>query len=190
MPLEEKQETPEPEEGQAEKDAEGEWCPHSKDGRPQEKTNPPTPSSGNFLPPGPSLWQQLETFSCYVLSHFSHVRLFWTPWTVACQAPLSMGILQARILEWVAMSSSRGSSQPRIETRSSVLQADSLPSEPPGKPYYLSSLIICIVILYALNFYRKYSKEKKHSKYSNSFLKEHFHCIIQNYLYKASHGNI
>ena len=37
-----------------------------------------------------------------------------TPWTVACQAPLSMGIFQARILEWVAMPSSRGSSQPRI----------------------------------------------------------------------------
>ena len=33
-----------------------------------------------------------------------------TPWTVAYQAPLSMGILQARILEWVAISSSRGSS--------------------------------------------------------------------------------
>ena len=36
-----------------------------------------------------------------------------TPWTVACQAPLSMGILQARILEWVAMPSSRGCSQTR-----------------------------------------------------------------------------
>ena len=36
-----------------------------------------------------------------------------TPWTVAHQAPLSMGILQARILEWVAMPSSRGPSQPR-----------------------------------------------------------------------------
>ena len=36
-----------------------------------------------------------------------------TPWTVALQAPLSMGILQARILEWIAMPSSRGSSQPR-----------------------------------------------------------------------------
>ena len=47
---------------------------------------------------------------------------------------MSMGILQARILEWVAMSSSRGSSQPGIESRSPVLKADSLPSEPPGKP--------------------------------------------------------
>ena len=37
--------------------------------------------------------------------------------SVAHQAPLSMGILQARILEWVAMSSSRGSSQPRDWTR-------------------------------------------------------------------------
>ena len=36
-----------------------------------------------------------------------------TPCTLACQAPLSMGILQARILEWVAISFSRGSSQPR-----------------------------------------------------------------------------
>ena len=36
-----------------------------------------------------------------------------TPWTVAHQAPLPMGILQARILAWVAMPSSRGSSQPR-----------------------------------------------------------------------------
>ena len=41
------------------------------------------------------------------------LRLFATPWSVVCQAPLSMGILQARILEWVAMPSSRGSSQPR-----------------------------------------------------------------------------
>ena len=48
-----------------------------------------------------------------VLSNFSHVRLFVTLWTVSHQAPLSMGILQARILEWVAMPSSRGSSQNR-----------------------------------------------------------------------------
>ena len=30
-----------------------------------------------------------------------------TPWTAARQAPLSVGILQARVLEWVAISSSR-----------------------------------------------------------------------------------
>ena len=51
--------------------------------------------------------------SVCMLSHFSHVQLFATFWIVAHQAPLSMGILQARTLEWVAMPSSRGSSQPR-----------------------------------------------------------------------------
>jgi len=40
-----------------------------------------------------------------------------TPWTAAHQAPLSMGLLQARILEWVAMASSRGGSQPRDQTQ-------------------------------------------------------------------------
>ena len=40
---------------------------------------------------------------------------------VACQAPLSMGILQARILKWVAMPFSRGSSQPRDQTQVSLI---------------------------------------------------------------------
>ena len=59
---------------------------------------------------------------------------FAAPWTIALQAPLSMGILQARILEWVAISFSRGFSRPWIKSGSPVLQADSLLSEPPGKP--------------------------------------------------------
>ena len=50
------------------------------------------------------------------------------------QTPLSVGILQARMLEWVAMSSSRGSSNLGIKPRSHALQTDSLPSVPPGKP--------------------------------------------------------
>ena len=44
-----------------------------------------------------------------------------TPCTVAHQAPLSMGIFQASILEWVAMPSSRGSSQPRDRTQVSSI---------------------------------------------------------------------
>jgi len=43
------------------------------------------------------------------------------------------GILQTRILEWVAFPFSRGSSQPGIEPRSPALQADSLTAEPQGK---------------------------------------------------------
>ena len=53
-----------------------------------------------------------------LLSCFSHVQLYATLWTVAHQAPLVQGILQARILEWVAVPSSRESSQPGIEPTS------------------------------------------------------------------------
>ena len=44
------------------------------------------------------------------------------------------GILQARILEWVAILFSRGSSRPRDRTRVSALQADALPSQLLGSP--------------------------------------------------------
>ena len=69
-----------------------------------------------------------------VLSRFSCVRLCATLWTVASQAPLSMGIFQARILEWVAMPSSRGSS-PIQGLNLSLLhwQGGSLQLVPPGK---------------------------------------------------------
>ena len=52
-----------------------------------------------------------------------------------CSPPGSsvLGVLQARILEWVAIPFSRGSSQPRDQTRSPALQADSLLTEPAGK---------------------------------------------------------
>ena len=66
---------------------------------------------------------------CRVLSQ-SAVSDSAAPWTAARQAPLSMGILQARILEWVAMPSSRDLPDPGMEPRSPKLQTDSLPFEP------------------------------------------------------------
>ena len=66
----------------------------------------------------------------YVLSCFSHIPLFTNLWTVAFQAFLFMGILQARILEWVAMPSSGDILNPGIKSASHVSpvwQADSLP---------------------------------------------------------------
>ena len=52
-----------------------------------------------------------------------------------CSLPGSSGhgILQARVLEWIAVSFSRGLPDPGMEPRSPALQADALPSEPPGK---------------------------------------------------------
>ena len=56
-----------------------------------------------------------------------------------CSPPGSSahGILQARVLEWVAIPFSRGSSQPRDRSGSPALQADSLQSEPLEKPMYV-----------------------------------------------------
>ena len=54
---------------------------------------------------------------CCVALSLSRVWLCVTSWTVAGQAPLSMGILLVRILYWVAMPSSRGSSQPWDQTQ-------------------------------------------------------------------------
>ena len=65
----------------------------------------------------------------------SRVLLFATPWSLAHQAPLSMEILQARTLEWVAMCPPpEDPPNPGMEPACSALQADSLPTEPPGKP--------------------------------------------------------
>ena len=52
------------------------------------------------------------------------------------------GISQARILEWVAISISRGSSWPRINLGSPALQEDSLPSEPPIICFYKETIYI------------------------------------------------
>ena len=50
------------------------------------------------------------------------------------------GILQARILEWVAYPFSSRTPIPGIKLGSPTLQADSLPAELPGKPMFFSSL--------------------------------------------------
>ena len=75
-----------------------------------------------------------------MLSCFSRVRYFPTPRTAALQAPLSMGILQARILEWAAMPSCGGlfptpqRRNPRLLISLLHWLAASLPLAPTGKP--------------------------------------------------------
>ena len=69
----------------------------------------------------------------------SRVRLFETPWTVACQAPPSKGF--ARQEYWSAMPfpSPGDLPNPGIKPKSPALQADTLPSEPPGMHTYRES---------------------------------------------------
>ena len=71
------------------------------------------------------------------MKSLSHVRLFATPWTVARQAPLSMGFSRQEYWSGLPFSSPGDLPEPGIEPRSPTLQADTLPSEPPGKKQVL-----------------------------------------------------
>ena len=76
-----------------------------------------------------------------MLSHFSHVQLFVTPWSTGF---LVHGVLQLRTLEWVTMPSSRGSSQPRNWTQVSCISciADRSFIMEPTWNYTISSSLI------------------------------------------------
>ena len=65
----------------------------------------------------------------------SHVQLFMTPWTVAYQAPLSMGFFRQGYWSGLPFPSPGNLPDPGIEPGSPTLQADALQSEPPGKPH-------------------------------------------------------
>ena len=67
----------------------------------------------------------------------SRVRLFATPWTVAYQAPPSMGFSRQEYWSGLPFPSPGDLPDPGIEPRSPTFQADALTSEPPGKPYML-----------------------------------------------------
>ena len=64
----------------------------------------------------------------------SHVRLFATPWTIASQAPLSMGFSRQEYWSGLPFPSPGDLPNPGVEPGSPALQADALSSQPPGKP--------------------------------------------------------
>ena len=67
----------------------------------------------------------------------SRVRFFATLWTVADQAPLPMGFSRQECWNGSPFPSPEDLPEPGFEPRSPALQADALPSEPPGKPFDL-----------------------------------------------------
>ena len=92
---------------------------------------PTSDTDGQVNTPGKSLHWLLLPLSC-----FSHVQFRATPWTAACQAPLSMGF--SRQESWIRLPcslSSRRSFDPGIEPGSPALQADSLPTSYQGSPF-------------------------------------------------------
>ena len=94
---------------------------------------------GNTLGPQcyhPLIIHQYPFCPCACMpSRFSHVQLFATLWTIACQASLSKGLSRQEYWSgWVAMLCSRGSSWPRDWTQVSCTVGGFLTTEPPGKP--------------------------------------------------------
>ena len=69
------------------------------------------------------------------MKSLSRVRLFATPWTVAYQAPPSLGFSRQEYWSGLPFPSPGDLPNPGIKAGSPVLQADALPSEPPGKLY-------------------------------------------------------
>ena len=73
-----------------------------------------------------------------LLSRFSYVQLFVTPWTVACQAPLSMAF--SRQEYWSGLPCPPPGDLPNLKMNAGLLcflhwLAGSLPVAPPGKPW-------------------------------------------------------
>ena len=68
------------------------------------------------------------------MKSLSRVRLFATPWTIAYQAPPSMGFSRQDYWSGFPFPSPGDLPDPGLEPRSPALQGDALTSEPPGKP--------------------------------------------------------
>ena len=86
-----------------------------------------------------SLQKRQPTRANYTAQRLSHVLLFATPRTLACQAPLSMGFSRQEYWSGLPCPPPGDLPDPGIEfmsLASPALQADSLPTEPPGKPLY------------------------------------------------------
>ena len=76
----------------------------------------------------------------------SRVRLFATPWTVAYQAPQSMEFSRQEYWSGLPFPSPGDLPNPGIEPGSPALQADALPSEPPGKPLVMKPNILAFLL--------------------------------------------
>ena len=139
-------------------------------------------------------------FSCVVVSR-SHLVMSTLGDPMDCSPSCSSvhGILQAGILEWVAISFSRGFSNPGIEPRSPALQADSLPSEPLKSMYHGLVIKSCPALAtpwtvacqapVSKGFSRQYTFMEKNQRKVNGYyhwlvgLEEFFFSLLWIYLY-------
>ena len=88
----------------------------------------------------PMLFVPWYPFGTWVLTRFSRIWLFITPWAVACQALLFMGFSRQEYWSGLHGPPLRDLPNPGVELASLAspgLQADSLPTEPLGEPIHL-----------------------------------------------------
>ena len=113
---------------------------------------------------------------------FSHVQLFVIPWNEAYQARPSMEFSRQEYWSELPFPSPGNLPDLGIEPRSPELQADSLPSEPPGKP----SLFVYVVIMLLIYWCAQYNLNdpQNHSSYNWKFV--FFDQHLPNVLYSPN----
>ena len=85
----------------------------------------------------------------------SRVRLFATPWTIAHQAPRSMGFSRQEYWSGLPFPSPGDLPDLGIEPRSPTLQADALTSGPPGKPLVWDGAIFKSSVVLRIDIYKE-----------------------------------
>ena len=91
------------------------------------------------------IYTHIYNFFIYIMCVcVSYVWLFAMPWTVAHQITLSVGFFRQEYRSGLPFPSPGDLLDPGIEPWSPALQAESLPSEPPGKPLYIIYVCVCV----------------------------------------------
>ena len=111
-------------------------------------------------------WEKLSICLCSVMWSCSVVSDSATPWLCSPPGSSVHGISQARLLEWVAISFSRGSSQPRDWTQVSLIAGGFFTSWATRKAYSCSDIIIFLCFTLASN--GEYIEERRDEKTKSS----------------------
>ena len=135
---------------------------------------------------------------CVTAELLSHVQFFVIPWTIDLRAPLSMGFFQARILEWVAISSSKKSSKPRYWTHTSCVPyiwGKFFTTAPPKKPVHNNtqskfSLVVFVFLKFPCHW-RNYNMMVPSNGFRTSSWRDHDLSVLvfgqkQYYLSKSN----
>ena len=129
------------------------------------------------------MWRKGNTLALFVkekkvkVKSLSRVQHFVTPWTVAHQAPPSMGFSRQEYWNGLPFPSPGHLPDPGIKPRSSALQSDSLLSEPPGKPIKEGSGILAYPgHISTSQLSRSFEDNQLHPCYRNLILEKNRSC--------------